>query len=153
MIKTTRAALTACILGLVPFGAVGTAQAQSGPIDVIEVRQAGQDLLAGSFAGIATASAANADLKPFADTAAGMARWARLFPTLFPAGSDKGHDTKAQPAVWTDRAGFEKAANTLAEAADKLAVLAKAGDASGVANQLTVVQDDCKACHKTFKKR
>ena len=146
-------ALVGATLGIVSLGGAGAAPAQADALDVIEIRQAGQDLLQGSFIGIVTASATNADLKPFADVAAGMARWARLFPTLFPAGSDKGHDTKALPAVWTDRAGFEKAAHTLADAADKLAVLAKAGDASGVAAQINVVQDDCKACHKTFKKR
>ena len=92
MIKTLCAAVAAGFLGLV---AVGPAQAQSGPIDVIEVRQAGQDLLAGSFAGIATASAANADLKPFRHGRP-RRRWARYAHPVSPAATRARHQGAAR---------------------------------------------------------
>ncbi len=82
-----------------------------------------------------------------------MARWIRQYPTLFPPGSDQGHTTKALPAVWTDMAGFQKDADTMADAADKLAELAKAGDADGVAAQVKVVGDACGACHRAYRAR
>ena len=50
-------------------------------------------------------------------------------------------------------AGFVKAANDLAEAATKLAELAKAGDTDATAAQVKVVGDACAACHRTYRAR
>src|SRR3954452_6976939 len=121
------------LLAVVAIATTGIARAQS--IDVIETRQAGQDLLAGTYAGIRAVVAAKGDVKTLENPAKYMARWLRQYPSLFPKGSDQGHDTKALPTIWTDTAGFQKAALDTAEAATKLAELAKAGDAEGVAAQ------------------
>jgi cytochrome c556 len=48
-------------------------------------------------------------------------------------------------------AGFQKDANEMAEAADKLAQLAKAGDADAIATQIKAVGDACGACHKAYR--
>ena len=132
--------------------AVSTVSIAAEP-NFIETRQAGQDLLAGDFAGIRAVVAAKGDVKTLENPAKAMARWIRNFPTQFPPGTEEGHNTKALAAVWSDAAGFQKAANTLAEAADKLATLAKAGDADGVAAQVKVVGDACGACHRTYRER
>jgi cytochrome c556 len=121
--------------------------------NIVETRQAGQDLLSADFAGIRAVVAANGDVKTLADPAKAIARWIRQFPTQFPAGTEKIGGTKALPAVWSDPAGFQKAANVLADAADKLAVLAKAGDTDGVASQVKVVGEACGACHRAFRER
>ncbi|HXT79025.1 MAG TPA: cytochrome c [Acetobacteraceae bacterium] len=137
-------------LGLViALAAVGAARADG--YDPIETRQAGQDLLAGDFAGIRAVVAAKGDVTKLADPAKAMARWITQFPSQFPPGSDKGHNTKALPAIWSDPAGFKKAASDLATAADKLAQLAKAGDAEAMGPQLKVVADACVACHRTYR--
>ena len=39
----------------------------------------------------------------------------------------------------------------MAEAADKLAQLAKAGDADGVTAQVKAVGEACAACHRTYR--
>ena len=115
------------------------------------LRQAGQDLLAGDFAGIRAVVAAKGDVKTLESPAKAMARWMRAVSRrLFPAGSEKGTNTKALPAIWTDTPGFQKVANDMAEAADKMAELAKAGDADGVAAQIKAVGDACAACHRTY---
>jgi cytochrome c556 len=119
----------------------------------IETRQAGQDLLSGDFAGIRAVVAAKGDLKTLEKPAQAMARWMRQFPSQFPPGSEKGHDTKALPAVWSDSAGFKKAADEFAADADKLAELARAGNAEGVASQVKVVADACGACHRNYRAR
>jgi cytochrome c556 len=119
--------------------------------DPIETRQAGQDLLAGDFAGIRAVVAAKGDVKTLEGPAKAMARWIRQFPTQFPKGSEEGHNTKALPAIWSDMAGFKKAADDMADAADKLAVAAKANDAEAVATQVKAVGDACGACHRTFR--
>jgi cytochrome c556 len=129
----------------------GLAQAQTANQDIIITRQAGFDLQNGSFAAIRAAVAAKADVKPYADTAAGIASWAKQIPLVFPKGSETGHDTKAKPEIWSDSAGFAKDANDLAVASDKLTELAKAGDAAGVADQVKVVGAACGACHRTYR--
>jgi cytochrome c556 len=139
------------LLTVLALISAGLARAQG--IDVIETRQAGQDLLSGTFAGIRAVVAAKGDVKTLENPAKYMARWIRQFPTQFPKGSDQGNNTKALPAVWTDMAGFRKAANDMADASDKLAELAKAGDAAAVADQVKVVGDTCGACHRTFRAR
>jgi cytochrome c556 len=121
--------------------------------NIVETRQAGQDLLAGDFAGIRAVVATHGDVKTLETPAKAMARWIRQFPTQFPPGTEKISGTKALPAVWSDPAGFQKAANVLADASDKLAVLAKSGDADGVASQVKVVGEACGACHRTYRER
>jgi cytochrome c556 len=140
--------LALVVLALALAGAAHAA----GP-DPIETRQAGQDLMNGDFAGIRAVVAAKGDVKTLEKPAAAMARWMRQFPSQFPPGSDTGHDTKALPVVWSDAAGFRKAADTMADASDKLVQLAKAGDADGVAAQVKVVGEACGACHRTYRAR
>ena len=133
--------------------ALGTASAvQAQEFNIIETRQAGQDLLSGDFSGIRAVVAAKGDVTKLEDPAKAMARWMKQFPTTFPAGSDKG-PTKALPPVWSDPSGFHKAADDFVGAAEKLTQLAKAGDAEGVAAQVKVVGDACAACHRTYRQR
>jgi cytochrome c556 len=124
----------------------------AGP-DPIETRQAGQDLMAADYAGIRAVVAAKGDVKTLQKPAEALARWIQQFPSQFPPGSDTGHNTKALPAVWSDPAGFRKAADNFVAAADKLAELAKAGDADGVAAQVKLVGEACLACHHTYRAR
>ncbi len=125
----------------------GAAQAD---IDPIQTRQTGLDLLAGTFAGVKAVVTANGDVKTLEGPGKAIARWGKLFPTLFPAGSDKG-TTKAAPAIWSDNAGFQKAALALSEAGDSLATAAKAGDATAVGVAFKAIGDACGACHKDYR--
>jgi cytochrome c556 len=126
----------------------GTALAQG--FDPIQTRQAGQDLLAGTFGGIKAVVTANGDVKTLEGPGKAIQRWALVFPTLFPAGSDKGN-TKAAPTIWTDTAGFQKAAVTLSNTGEALATAAKAGDATAVAAAFKSMGEACGACHKEYR--
>ena len=137
------ALVTALVVGL-----GGTALAQT--FDPVQTRKAGQDLLSGTFAGIKAVITLKGDVKTLENPGKAIQRWALVFPTLFPAGSDKG-ETKAAPAIWTDRAGFEKAAMTLSSAGEKLSVAAKAGDETAVAAAYKEIGDACGACHKDYR--
>jgi len=141
--------LAVAVLAITLAGAAHAA----GPEDIIETRQAGQDLVSGDFSGIRAVVAAKGDVKTLQKPAEALARWMKQFPDLFPPGSDKGHNTKALPAIWSDHAGFVKADETFVAAADKLAALAKAGDADAFAAQVKVVGDACGACHKNYRER
>lgn len=117
---------------------------------LIAARQAGFKLQGAAFGGMKAVIDAKGDVKTQAFAAGAVAGWARAVPGLFPAGSDGG-TTKALPTIWSDRAGFEKAAATLATEAGKLADLAKAGDQPGFAAQWLVVRQTCSACHDTYR--
>jgi cytochrome c556 len=128
--------------------AAGAAHAQG--IDPIETRQTGLDLLAGTFAGVKAVVTTNGDVKTLEGPGKAIERWGKLFPTLFPAGSDKGK-TKASPDIWTDNATFQKDAMALSTAGEALATAAKAGDATAVNAAFKEIGDACGACHKAFR--
>ncbi len=117
---------------------------------LIAARQAGFRLAGANFGAMKAAIDAKGDVKAQAFAARALAGWAKAMPGLFPAGSDGG-TTTAAPALWSDRAGFEKAAATFQTEAGKLADLAKAGDADGFAAQWTVVRGTCGACHTAYR--
>lgn len=130
------------------MGVMGIARADG--IDPILTRQAGLDLLAGTAANVKNLLAANGDVKALEASGKGIQKWATQMPTLFPAGSDKGA-TKASPDIWTDNAGFLKAAKALADAGGALADAAKSGDAAATATAFKAVGDACGACHKAYR--
>ena len=119
----------------------------------IEIRQVWMDLETNTFAGIRAILAANGDVKTLEKPARAMQRWATMLPLLFPKGSETGNNTNALPEIWSDAAGFQKVAATAAEAVGKMADLAKAGDADGVAAQVRVVANTCGACHRAYRAR
>lgn len=131
------------------LAAAGAAQADG--LDPIAIRQVGMDLQAGTFSYIRTVVAAKGDVKPLEAAGKALARWAATIPSVFPAGSDKGGDTKALPEIWSDRAGFEKIATAMGAAATKLAVDAKAGEADAVAADTKAVGEQCGACHRGYR--
>lgn len=152
------AAAAAAALGT---GLAGVAYAQQGggggvslkPDDVIAARQAAFDLMAGTLIGMKAAVDGNQDVKQLVDPAKGIASWGRSIPNMFPDGTQQGHNTKARPEVWSDRANFEKAAANLVAAADRLSQLAEANDKSGFATQYQAMTQACGACHRSYRAR
>jgi cytochrome c556 len=138
------------LAALIVITATGQAVAQDTP-SPIEIRQTAFDLMAGDFGGINAVVAAKGDTKPLEARAKAIARYAALIPALFPPGSNVGGNTKALPEVWSDRAGFEKAAANLGAAATKLAESAKGGDLELIAADVKGVSGACGACHKEYR--
>ena len=142
---TKRITLCAVIM----LAGLGVAHADG--LDPIAVRQAGYDLQNGDFAFIRSVVSAKGDVKPLEGPAKAIARWAALIPTLFPKGTETGGNTKALPEIWSDPAGFQKIAMAASDAATKLAVAAKAGDADEVAADTKLLGEQCGACHKGYR--
>lgn len=72
------------------------------------------------------------------------------FGGLFPPGSETGEGTEAAPAIWEDRAGFEEALATWADAVDA-AIAANPQtleEAKPVAGEIFKA---CKGCHDTYR--
>ena len=147
MRRHTTIALAVVLAGVVGAGAWAAAPG----FDPIRTRQAGQDMVLGSFIGMRQAVVHKLPVKPYAATAAGIAKWMAQYPTLFPPGSDRGDNTRALPAIWKERATFEKDAANASAAAQKLALLAKADNGPAFAAQLKVLGGTCAACHKAFR--
>lgn len=123
------------------------------PDDVIAGRQAGFDLQGGNTEAMKAAIAGGGSVKPYAEGARGILAWSKVIPSQFPLGTETGHDTKAKPEIWSDRAGFEKAAANLTAQSDKLVALAEADDKAGFAAQYVEVGKACGACHRQYKNR
>lgn len=69
----------------------------------------------------------------------------------YPAGSDSG-ETKAKPAIWTDRAKFDEAGKKAFGAALALVDAAKTGNVEQSTNAFKALGGTCKACHDDFRK-
>ena len=68
-------------------------------------------------------------------------------------GHQKGHNTRAKPEIWSDYAGFEKAAANATAQAEKLVQLADANDKAGFATQFQALAQACGSCHRAFRDR
>jgi cytochrome c556 len=147
---TNRIAVYAAV-AVAAFGVTATSVARADGPDLIAVRQAAFDMNAGSFGLIRATVAAKGDVKPLGDVAGGIAKWAALIPVMFPKGTETGDNTKALPEIWSDPAGFKKAAADFGASATKLAELAKAGDLEGVTAETKVLGSACGACHKVYR--
>ncbi|WP_028794264.1 c-type cytochrome [Thalassobaculum salexigens] len=84
------------------------------------------------------------------EPAKAMVVFAKSIPSRFPEGSGTG-DTRALPAIWSDWAGFEKAAADHLAAVQKLEAVAEAGDAAALGEQLKATGATCGACHKAYR--
>ncbi|MBV8614420.1 MAG: cytochrome c, partial [Acetobacteraceae bacterium] len=89
----------------------------------------------------------------FAPAAQALTKWEGEFLKMFPPGSEQGHNTKALPAIWSDRATFQKDAQNLVEQAAKLQKIAESGDQAAFADQVKALGEACQTCHKQFKAR
>jgi len=130
-----------------------TAAPTVAPESVILARQAVMDLQAATTGALKRTLDAKGDVKPLKDGADAIAKSAQVIPALFPAGTDKGGNTKALPAVWSDRAGFEQAAANLGKAAQALSAAAASGDEAATANAFRDLGQACGNCHRNFRAR
>jgi len=123
------------------------------PQDAIAARRASYKAQGQMFAAMKKAIEAKQDPAPFAGDAAWMAQWGQMIPSMFPPGSETGGDTKALPAIWSDKAGFDKDAAAFNAAAARLAQVAATNDKAAFAAQFEAVGETCGACHRTYRAR
>ncbi len=92
----------------------------------------------------------SAEFDEISTRASAMREWGVAMPAAFPQGSD-GAPSEAAPAIWSDNAGFNAAANNYVTALDKLIAAADAGDAGAVGTTFKAVAGTCKACHMKYR--
>ena len=132
------------------------AVAQSNLGAVVTERREGLKAVGDNMTAIAAVARAGGDPR---GTVERIAAVQAFFPTMgarFPAGTQQGAagiDTRALPAIWTDRAGFDAA---LAAMGPRLAALREAAASGNVANFQAAVQATgaaCGDCHRPYRAR
>lgn len=146
--------LLAAALIAIPLAAAtaqtGTPAAGLTPEQIVAARQSAYALSAGSFVAMKAAAEGGADTHLLVLPARTLARWARTLPSMFPEGTNLS-SSKALPAVWSDRAGFEARAAAYAAAAQALAEAAQGGDRAVFLQRWGEVRTTCGACHDAYR--
>ncbi len=117
---------------------------------VIAERQAGFRLLRDKMEAIQTIvqmQDPNSEALPHARA---IAEHAPKIKTLFPPGSD-GPGSRALPAVWSDRAGFERVADAFTQRAEALVAAAQGTDQRALAQAFEATGQACGACHRPYR--
>jgi cytochrome c556 len=140
--------ITAFAVVLVAFGSTAVL-AQQDPIEARKPLMKAN----GRNAGIVSKMTKGEEPFDAAKVNAAFDQWtetARKFPALFPESSQTG-ETRALPAIWTDRAKFEAAiAKFSKDVADNRAQATK--DLDGLKAAMAVIGKDCGDCHQSFRK-
>ena len=133
------------------FAGAATAGLAQGPDSV--AKRAGAMKSMGGAAGAVKAAAGMGDFATASAKAKELAATAHSLPSLFPAGTGPadGVKTRAKPEVWSDAAGFKKAADKAAADADAVVTAADSKNADAVNAALTTFQGNCGACHNAYR--
>jgi cytochrome c556 len=88
-----------------------------------------------------------------AQSALVIQRDARHLLQLFPKGTSAsdGLRTAALDSIWSERPGFERLANQLADEAGGLAAITETTPSSNVRQQLVAIIGTCKSCHRDYR--
>lgn len=141
-------------LGLVAM--MGGAVAQTNLGAVVTERREGFKAAGDNMTAVAAVARAGGDPRETVQRIAAIQAWFATVGPRFPAGTQQGApglDTRALPAIWTDRAGFDRA---LAAMEPRLSALREAAASGNVANFQATVQATgaaCGDCHRPYRAR
>lgn len=134
-----------------PFIDEGPERDRASAAELIAARKAMMHMAATlTFESVMPAVRNGTDVKAQEKAANGLARFGHSIAGLFPDGSE-GPDSRALPAVWTNKADFEARAKAFGDASARLAELARAGDSAGFAAQARIVASGCDSCHGPYR--
>jgi cytochrome c556 len=137
-----------CAVILAPLLALtGPALAQG---DVITARQDGLKGVARQMESIKAVVDQRGDPRATAAAIGEMIGFFDGFTARFPAGSGTGN-TRALPAIWTDRAGFETANGNMVTQLRALQAAANAGDQAAFGAAFQQTGATCGACHRPYR--
>ena len=118
--------------------------------DVIAARRDGLKGIARKMEGIKAVVDQRGDPRSIGAGIAEMISFFEGFPARFPAGSGSG-DTRALPAIWTDRAGFETANANMVTQLRALQAAANSGDQAAFGAAFQQNGATCGACHRPYR--
>ncbi len=134
---------------LAALSTLGVAMAQPDPVST---RKEGLRRMQTNLEAIGAVANAGGDTRDTVPRADEMVAFFRDLPALFPPGSD-GNGSRALPAVWSERAGFERAAANATTAAEALRTAAASGDAAATTAAVRAMGASCGACHRNHRSR
>jgi len=130
------------------------AAAQTNPSAVVTERREGFKTAGENMTAVAGVARAGGDPRETVQRIAAVQAWFSTVGPRFPAGTQQGApglDTRALPAIWSDRAGFDAA---LAAMGPRLVTLREAAASGHVANfQAAVQAAGASDCHRPFRAR
>jgi cytochrome c556 len=142
------------LIAVAVAGLAGLAQAQApSPAQIIADRKAGYKHMGDNFDAIKKAVDSGASPKTVVPQIQEVVDFAKTIPSRFPDGTQTGGETHALPAIWTDRAGFDKDAAAFQEQSAKLLTVAESDDKDAFAAQFRATGGTCGACHRTYRAR
>ncbi|MFC0119242.1 c-type cytochrome [Pseudoalteromonas xiamenensis] len=144
--------LIAAVLTVLSTGAASANSLFEKPEDAIDYRKASFQLLRYQIGDMGDMLKGKVpfDAERFKARAHNAARLSTMPWEAFAEGTDKG-DTDALPAIWSDRATFDKKAADFAQYAQALADAADTGDQGAIKKAFGNWAKGCKDCHKSFK--
>ena len=139
------------VAGLIGALAIGPVLVASAADDPIAARKANRKEVGELAKKIKAVVDAGGPATSVAEPARQIAALEGPFEKMFPPGSDQG-DTKALPAVWSDRKGFDEASHTLMVQATALADAAAAGKSPDeIKAAFGAMGKACGGCHNTYR--
>lgn len=133
-------------VAIAALGTAGAAFAQ----DVIAQRREGLRGMGRHMEAIKAVSDARGDTRPLVARVDEMIAFYRGLPALFPAGSGTG-ETRALPAIWSDRAGFEQVNTNMVNQLQALRTAAAAGDNAALTAAFNQTGATCGTCHRPYR--
>jgi cytochrome c556 len=142
------------VAGALSAGLTGTAFAQfRTPEAAIKYRQSVMNVQGRAFYGSLGAMASGRmpyDAKVAVENAELVAMLSKLPWVAFGPGTDKGAQTEAKAAIWTEQARFKELGDKMQAEVAKLAAAAKTGNLDNLKAAYGPARDSCKACHDAF---
>lgn len=143
------------MIGALALGMAVAAQAAA-PAQTIEARQKSLKEIGKAMKGAGDSfKSGTPDAAIIKASATTIAGYADKLGTWFPkgTGAEAGVKTAAKPEIWTDAAGFKKAAGDFSVAAKAFKVAADSGDLAASGKALGALGGTCKGCHEKFKNK
>jgi cytochrome c556 len=142
--------LAACV-AVAPVEQTVVQQPQPSPQEIVAARQAAFHMSGAAMGNIKATIDRGGDPKSQAYAARGVARWARVLPTMFPQGTASVTPSRARAEIWANRADFNAKAAAFAAAATELAAAADSGDKEAFAAKWRATGATCGACHQAYQ--
>ncbi len=123
------------------------------PEDAIKYRKAAFTVMGNHFGRIGNMvnNRAPYDAKAAAESAAIVATISHLPFEAFDAGTEKGGETRAKAAIWSETDKFQAAAKKMQEETAKLATAAKASNLDSLKAAFGDAAKSCKNCHDSYR--
>jgi cytochrome c556 len=152
MRKNLVAAAVAVTLGSL----AGFAAAQAKPDVLVKQRQSAMTLVGkywGPIAGMASGKVSPYNADVISRNATYLENLAQMPWDAFHESTKDEKNTKALPAIWSQKAKFDELAQRLQTETAKLGELARKKDEAGVKQQYAAVGKTCGACHEGFRQK